>query len=205
MARTGGRNLWIAVPSVLACIAVVAGLVWLAAPMVPTAVDWVGDTLRANADAQEDAENQRTPVQLIADGDPLDCRDLYPDQLWAELIWHGDVLLSQNTARPVIAADDLVEALAPTVAVNCAWALGRNESITSTVSVISPDAIGIAQAALSAQGFSCSTAETALECARARGGVREEHIMRDDVWLSIVGTGWRPEDYANRLAAYIWG
>ena len=47
MARTGGRNAWIAWPAGLLCAAVVVSLAWLAQPMVPVSVAWVGDMLRA--------------------------------------------------------------------------------------------------------------------------------------------------------------
>jgi len=46
MARVGGRNLAISWIAGLLCTGVIAGLVWLAIPMVPTMADFVGQSLR---------------------------------------------------------------------------------------------------------------------------------------------------------------
>lgn len=46
MARVGGRNGFVSWTVGLLCAAVIAGLLYIAAPMMPTFVDVVGDTLR---------------------------------------------------------------------------------------------------------------------------------------------------------------
>jgi len=201
MARTGGRNLWIAVPVVLLCIAVVAALVWLAAPMVPVAVAWAGDTLRSSAQAQAEAEAEPAPIEKVTAGESLDCRDLYPDDLWAELIWHGKVLLSQAANPPAPAAEGLVEALAPTVVLSCSWDLGGGDVLASTISTTAGDAAGIAQATLTGKGFTCTNADTALVCQNPAG---EAHVFRENVWLVSTANGWQPDDYADRLAQNVW-
>ncbi|KEP74071.1 hypothetical protein HR12_22335, partial [Microbacterium sp. SUBG005] len=50
MARIGGRSLWLAWPAGIFCAAAVVALGVLAAPGIPTAVGFVGDTLRAGTD-----------------------------------------------------------------------------------------------------------------------------------------------------------
>ena len=47
MARVGGRNLAISWIAGLLCAGVVAGLVWLALPIMPAMAAFVGDTLRS--------------------------------------------------------------------------------------------------------------------------------------------------------------
>lgn len=204
MARIGGRSLWLAVPVGMLCIAVVAALLWLAVPMVPVAVAWVGDSLRTSTGGADEASPAAHPAQELAAGATLDCRDVYPDLLWAQLIWHGDVLLSQSTQPAPIAAPELVDALAPSVLLTCSWRLAEGTSIVSTVAAVSPDAAAIAEPALAAQGFSCATADTALRCTRTQAGGTEEHVLRDGLWLMSVATGWTPDAYGERLAAYVW-
>lgn len=49
MARTGGRNPVISWIAGIFCAGIVAALLWLALPMGPALVEYVGDTLRAVA------------------------------------------------------------------------------------------------------------------------------------------------------------
>lgn len=55
MARVGGRNPVLSWMAGVFCTAVVAALVWLAIPMGPVMVQFVGDTLRSIAPASEPA------------------------------------------------------------------------------------------------------------------------------------------------------
>src|SRR3546814_15333014 len=96
MARVSGRSLWIAWPIGVICAGVIGALVWLAAPGVPGAIDFVGTTLRGatSAPVADGEDAAATPA------DPMtDCRGLYPARLWAEPTWTPEVLLSQNPAR----------------------------------------------------------------------------------------------------------
>jgi hypothetical protein len=35
--------------------------------------------------------------------------------------------------------------------------------------------------------------------------VREEHTLRDGLWLVSVETDWHPEEYGPRLDRTVWG
>ncbi|QKJ18460.1 hypothetical protein [Microbacterium hominis] len=204
MARTGGRSVWIAVPATLLCFAVVGALVWLAVPMVPVVITWAGDTLRgATERAQRETEVQPA-VQAIDDG-AIDCRSLYPDGLWSELLWTPGILLTQNAAPPATVEAALVDALAPEVIVTCAWVRTEPGSVITTLARVDADARPIAEAALRADGFACAADGEALRCGRERGRAAEEHVFRDDLWLANVGTAWMPEDYTARLEKTLWG
>jgi len=205
MSRMSGRSTWIAVPAALICVAVIGVLVWLAAPMVPVAAQWVADTLRAPAVRAEQAAEQPAPAALVAGGLPIDCRDLYPDSLWAELIWHGDVLLDQSTDLPPVSDAEITEALAPTVRLTCSWDFSGADSIVTTISSVGADAAPAAEAALTAQGFDCVSADRSLACGRTRDGVTEAHALGGGLWLASVRAGWGPDEYADRLAGYVWG
>lgn len=47
MARVGGRNRAMSWIAGISCAAVIAALIWLAMPMGPVMIEYVGDTLRA--------------------------------------------------------------------------------------------------------------------------------------------------------------
>jgi len=205
LARTGGRNSWIAWPAGLLCAAVVAALAWISQPMLPVAVAWMGDMLRATTSRPIAAPVAESPAsRAIAPGD-IDCRSLYPDDLWIELTWTPDVLLSQDFGPPATAATSLTDALAPSVRVSCRWRTDGGRAIASTLAGVAGDAQVIAEVALRAQGFTCSADEVALVCTRANGVVVEEHIIRGGLWLSSVEAAWHPDAYGARLAAHVWG
>ncbi len=205
MARTGGRNSWIAWPAGLLCAAAVAALVWLAQPMLSVSVTWMGDMLRATTSEPVAAPvSEPVATQAIAPGD-IDCRALYPDDLWAELTWTPNVLLSQDMSPPATAVTSLTDALVPSVRVTCRWRAGDGRVIVSTLAGVAGDADRIAEAALRGQGFACTADDVALVCTRTAGKVVEEHTIRDGLWLSSVETVWHPDVYGARLAAHVWG
>ncbi|GAA3633556.1 hypothetical protein GCM10022200_15880 [Microbacterium awajiense] len=203
MARIGGRNLWIAVPAGLLCAGIVGALVYLAVPMVPSVVAWTGDTLRDATTRAAEVTAEPSPAQIAASED-LDCRALYPDRLWSEMVWRGDVLLTQDYAPPVTATPGLVEAASPTVRVACAWRTESGESVVSTLAVVDPAAGEAAAQMLGANSFACAEGFGGLSCSRERGSVVESHVFSGGLWLSSVETRWHPEDYATRLAAHVW-
>jgi hypothetical protein len=203
MARIGGRSTWLAVPAGMLCAGVVAALVWLALPMVPASVEWVGDTLRTATAPRAAPVAEKTPAQLAVGG-TIDCRTLYPDGLWSELTWTGGVLLSQSTAPPATSVTSLTDALTPNTRVTCSWRLPQGGGIVTTLALVGADAVPLAEAALRGQGFTCSTADGALRCVRSRGDVTEDQRFRDGLWLSSVETMWRPKDYGSRVAAQVW-
>lgn len=204
MARVGGRNSWIAVPAGFVCAAVVAGLAYLALPMVPVSVAWVGDTLRRASTAPPQPTPEASIARQAADGAQVDCRSLYPDDLWNELTWSAGSRLSQTASAPVTQATSFADAVTPHVVVTCEW---RSEGggIVTTLSRVDADAGSIAEAALAGQGFSCSASDGALVCARTEAGVREEHTLRDGLWLASAETQWHPDDYGARLEHNVFG
>jgi len=204
VARTGGRNSWIAWPAGLLCAAVVVALAWLAHPLLPVAVTWAGDMLRASTSEPVAAPvTESVATRAVAAGD-IDCRALYSDRLWAELTWTPTVLLSQSAAAPATSVTALTDALAPAVRVSCLWRTDDGRTIASTLANVGGEAADIAEASLRGQGFACS-ADAALVCARTSGDVVEEHTLRDGLWLSSVETAWHPDAYGARLAAHVWG
>ena len=130
-------------------------------------------------------------------------RGLYPGPLWGELAWTPQVLLDQTHAGPATTVTALVDALQPAVAVTCTWRAMAG-TIASTLSVVSPDAAAIADLALRGQGFSCEPFGSGVTCRRDSAGVVEEQTVSDGLWLASVETTWHPEQYAARLAAFVW-
>ncbi|MFE1645915.1 hypothetical protein [Microbacterium sp. P01] len=202
MARIGGRNLWIAIPVGVLCTAVVGALVVLSAPMIPVAATWVGDSLRTASTYTEPSATPGSP-QAFASATTSGCRSLYPDSLWSELTWTPDVLLEQTTGPPAGDAP-LTAALAPDVRVTCVWNAPGGRSISTTVAAVAGGSADVAQAALTASGFTCDT-HAGLLCIRASGDVVEEHLVRDDLWISSVESAWHPVGYTARVRDFIWG
>ena len=205
MDRATGRSLWVAIPATALCIGVLGALVWLARPMLPVAFGWVGDTLRSATAAEQAVEEAPAPADVVAGGAELDCRDAYPDLLWAELIWRGDVLLGQNRTPPPLSTPDIGDALTPLVHVTCAWTFGDAGSIVSSLATVDEEAAAVAEAAFAASGFTCETTDAATTCRGESRGVVEEHVFRGGLWLATVADGWMPEEYPARLSAFVWG
>ncbi len=205
VAKTGGRNSWIAWPAALLCAAVVAALGWLSQPILPASVLWVGDMLRAASTPP--IVVPATPLLATVAQEPgdVDCRALYPDDLWAELTWTPHVLLSQNYTPPPTSVTALVDALSPSVRISCHWRTSEGGLIVTTLATVSADAGAVADAALRGQGFSCTTDADAVVCARTAGEVTEEHVFRGGLWLSSAETAWSPTAYGARVAAHVWG
>ncbi|WES62933.1 hypothetical protein P0L94_10760 [Microbacter sp. GSS18] len=203
MARTGGRNLWIAVPVTAIVFAVVAALVWLALPMVPVAFAWVGDTLRSATMRGQQVDEQ--PAAATLDLDAADCRDVYPGDLWAELRYTPGVALAQDASAPPTAVAGLAEAVSADVAVTCTWTRDAGGSIVTTLSEVAADAAETVPAALRDEGFSCAVADGVLECARLEGRVREEHTLAGRLWLVSLESEWLPRGYGDRLDAWLFG
>lgn len=205
MARVGGRNPWIAWPAGLLCAGVVGALAWLAQPMLPVSVLWMGEMLRAATTPPVVAPVAETVAARADEPGALDCRTLYPDSLWAELTWTPDVLLAQDAAPPATAVTTLTDALTPAVRLTCHWRADAGRTIVSTLAGVAPEAAVIADASLRGQGFTCVSTAESLQCARASGDILEQHTIRGGLWLSSVERGWHPEQYGARLSAHVWG
>ena len=205
LARVGGRNSWIAVPAGIGCLAVVAALVWLSLPMVPVTVAWAGDMLRNATAPAPAATAEDTPARRIIEGASVDCRALYPDGLWNEMMWSGRSLLDQGADPPPTAATTLNEVLAPHARLTCAWTRADGATVVSSLSAVGPDAPGLVESALRGQGYSCEAGGETLRCTGGSGDAAETHVVRDGVWAVSVETGWHPEDYAARLERQVFG
>ncbi len=203
MARIAGRNSWIAVPVGVICAGVVGALVWFSLPMVPVAAGWVGQTVHTAL--TQPLVTVAAPAAAVDIDDIRDCSDLYPDGVWAELLWRGDGLLSQTVTLPATAAAPVVEALVPTPRLSCGWTFPDGSSVVSTLSNVGTDAAAIAQAGFEGQGFSCEQSGDALHCSLSRDGTIEDQILRGDLWLSSIVVGWHPDDYATRIASFVLG
>lgn len=205
LARIGGRNSWIAWPAGLLCAAVVAALAWLAHPLLPVSVAWTGDMLRSATAPRPVAPVAESVASLaVAPGD-IDCRELYPDGLWAELTWTPNVLLAQDTAPPATEITTLTDALTPSVRITCQWSADGGRTIVSTLAGVAPDAGPVADASLRGQGFTCVSDSDSVVCTRTTGDVVEEQTVRGGLWLSSVERGWHPDEYGDRLSAHVWG
>jgi hypothetical protein len=199
MARVGGRSLWLAWPAGVLCAAVVGVLVWLAAPGVPGAIDFVGSTLRGATSAPQ-AGGAAAP-----DDEPAtDCRSLYPDRLWSALTWTPQVLLSQGR-QPPASESGLEVPLSAEVRFTCGWRAEGDRSISTTVAEVVAASAPVARAALEAEGFACSGDDTAVHCVRVAAGATEIHDVRDTTWMSTVMSDWEIDDYAELTASRAFG
>jgi len=202
VARISGRNLWIAIPAGMLCAAVVGALAYLAVPMLTPAASWVGAMAYNITHLPAPAVEEGT-AGTFATTEGSDCRALYPDPLWSELVWTPEVLLSQTAAAPAEVDPALAEALQPEVRVSCTWRAPGERSISTTVAEVAADAVPVAAASLTAAGYRCEQSGS-LRCVRTSGAVVQEDIMRDGLWISSVETSWHPEDYSGRIAAHVW-
>ncbi|MFT4306411.1 MAG: hypothetical protein QM604_05935 [Microbacterium sp.] len=199
MARTGGRNSFMAWLGGIACLGVIGALLYLAVPGIPGAIAMVGDTLRAAHPATASPQPTATAVGTTTTG----CRALYSDALWSELTaGAGDP--AESTAAPATTAADLVAALTPEVRVTCVFDGSEAGRITTTVSDVAADAASVARTALVADGFSCASSLGGVDCTRTDDDVVEEDVVRDGVWVSTTFEGWQPADYAAGMAAQLW-
>ena len=204
MARVPGRDNRIAVPAMVLSLAIVGALVWFAVPAMPLVMAWAGG---AAGNAVTMLAATPTPHTVVAEGLDVaetDCRELYPNDLWNELTWTSDAILSQSTAGPATAMSDLVAALAPTEARTCTWTTSAGQAVVTTFATVSADAAGMAEASLRGQGFACATTEGTLECSSTTDAGTEHQAVHGPLWVTTVSSAWYPEDYDHRIAIHLW-
>ena len=185
-------------------LAIVGALVWFAVPAMPLVMAWAGGTA-GNAVTMLAATP--TPHAVVAEGlnvAETDCRELYPNDLWNELTWTSDAILSQSTAGPATAMSDLVAALAPTAARTCTWTTSAGQAVVTTFATVSADAAGMAEASLRGQGFACATTEGTLECSSTTDAGTEHQAVHGPLWVTTISSAWYPEDYDHRIAIHLW-
>ena len=198
MARVGGRNTLFAWTVGVACAAVIGLLVWLAVPLVPASLAFLGDQVNppTSGPAAGDGED-------AASGEPTECRDLYPDRLWSSLVLSEDAVLSPSTDAPASAAAGFVDALAPSVRFTCVWQ-GAEGTISTTLAAVPTDAGAIAKTALPALGFACDTVAARVRCVLTAEERVETIETAGGVWLSTVQDGWRPSRYTDEVAERVF-
>lgn len=197
MTRVGGRNAIFAWVVGLISAAIVAVLVVLALPMLPTSLAWLGDQVNGPASAPEARDE---PAE---GGAPAECRDLYSQPLWASLVWAPDSVLTPSRDLPTTTATGLVEALAPTVRMTCTWRSAEGE-ISTTLAEVATDAGAIAATALPTAGFACAASDGRTRCTRTDGELVETIEAGGGLWLSTSQTSWQPADYPGRVADAVW-
>lgn len=194
MARIGGRSLWLAWPAGVFCAAAVAAMIVLAAPGIPAAVSFVGDTLRS-------ATSTPAAVETAPAEPAQDCRHLYSQPLWSSMVWSPDALLWQRRTV-ALSTPEAVAAASPTVVVTCHWRGSAGRFVETTVSTVTPEGAAAVSTALAAQGFACAADGDTTHCARTTGDVVEVHDLRGDRWVSSTLSGWAPDDYAAIVASH---
>lgn len=198
MARVGGRSAWIAWPAGVVCAAIVAALLVLAAPGVPGAVTFVGDTLRTGSTTPPYTDAPRVP------GPAETCRDLYTQPMWSALVWSPEALLNQRRTA-ALSTPEAVGAAAATPVVTCHWRGDGGRWLETSVAIVSAQGAAAVTATLSEQGFACDTAGDTVHCQREAGGVVEVHDLRGDRWVSSTFSGWMPDGYAGVVASRAFG
>lgn len=194
MARLGGRNAPFAWVVGILCAAIVAGLAFLAIPMVPVVTDWAVQTLSGSKPSSERAGD---------DDGPVECRDLYVAPLWASLTWASGSELTRPAEVTATSAAALLEAAQPTVRFTCAWSSDAG-TVSTTVAEVDQDAAAVAVAGMPALGFTCAEVGTRTRCARAEGEVVETVETGGGLLVASVETAWHPTQYAARVADRVW-
>ena len=201
----GGRNGWIAWPVGILCVGVVAGLVWLAAPGMPTAVQFVGDVLREGSAQASRAGATPQPIESIGTAVDDDCRSLYPDSLWAQLTWERHTVLSQSQDAPATTAESVRDALAPEVLMTCGWRNEDGGTVTTTLSRVDAAAAAIAGQAFASAGFACTGfGADGVRCTKTAGDTVEDDSVVNGMWLSTTEKSWHPGHYSDALAGRLW-
>lgn len=199
MARIGGRNALIAWVVGVGCAATVGVLAFLAIPMIPASLSWVGGAVQGPTTSAPVAAGEDDEA-----GPPTACRQLYDEALWAALRFTRGAALTPSTDAPTTTAAPLVSALAPQVTFTCSWHADAG-TVSTTLATVPADAGPIAAAALPAAGFTCATQGVRTRCSRSDGDLSETVEAGGGLWLSTSETGWHPSDYIPRIAKRVWG
>lgn len=203
MAQVGGRNAAFAWVVGVACAATVGVLAFLAIPMIPASVSWLGDAAGRSSTSTPAAE--ATGKAASVDGVPARCADLYDEALDATLTFApGAAGLTASSDAPMTTATQLVDALRPRVVFTCTWRADAG-TVTTTLADVPTDAGPIAAAALPAAGFTCSSQGERTRCTRTDGDLTETIEAGGGRWLSTSERGWHPSDYVSRIAKRVWG
>lgn len=215
MAKIGGRNTAFAWFVGVVSVAVVAGLVWLAAPMTPVVLAWTGDVVDRALNPQpvvtvpdpspSPTETVQPSVNDDAAGAPTTCGDLYSRALWDQLKAATGTSLDESIEYPPSSVAGLPEALGAQVTLGCTWTDGTGTA-TVTVADVSASAVETAQNVLPATGFVCTSLEDGVRCDLPAGdaSAAESHVLRGGRWLAVVRTFPGPPFDQASTEARVW-
>ena len=215
MAKIGGRNTAFAWFVGVVSLAVVVGLVWLAAPMTPVVLAWTGNIVDSALNPQPaapDPEPSPTPTETppptagdIEVGAPTACGDLYPRALWDQLKAASGTSLDESIDYPPSSVAGLPEALGAQITLGCAWTDAAGTA-TVTVADVSASAVETAQSVLPATGFVCTPLEDGVRCDLPAGdqSAAESHVLRGGRWLAVVRTFPGPPFDQASTEARVW-
>ncbi len=209
MARIGGRSVWFSWFVGIVCVGVVAGLVFLAGPMVPAVVDWSGQALRGDLGQRPEPATTEGAEETVSDptspGLPATCADLYPESLWSLLSTATGVELEEG-AQPVSSrVSGLADAVDARVTLSCTWRGGTDTAVSTTIAEVAADAPDAVGRVLAGAGFACSPFGLGVRCSGEVDGSSETHTVRDGVWVATIESGWEPPEYAATVEAGVWG
>lgn len=215
MARIGGRNTAFAWFVGVVSLAVVVGLVWLAAPMAPVVFGWTGQIVdsamnpRPRTPSAAPSATPTTTPPPPADsglaGPASACGDLYPRALWDQLKAAPGTSLDESIEFPPSSVAGLPEALGARVTIGCAWADAAGTA-TVTVADVGASAVQTAQSVLTATGFVCAPLADGVRCELAAGddSPAEVHVIRNERWLAVVRTFPGPPLDLATAEARVW-
>jgi hypothetical protein len=215
VAKIGGRNTAFAWLVGVVALAVVAGLVWLAAPMVPLVFGWTGQVVDSALNprpAAASAEPSPTPTATVPPppeehrtGAPTACGDLYPRALWDQLKAAKGTSLDESVEFPPSSVSGLPEALGAKVTIGCAWTDAEGTA-TVTLADVGPSAAATAQNILTVTGFTCTPLDDGIRCELPAGdqSAAETHVLRGGRWLAVVRTFPGPPFDLASAEASVW-
>ena len=215
MAKIGGRNTAFAWLVGVVTLAVVVGLAWLAAPMLPVVFGPTGQVVdsafnpRPSATSAEPSPTPTStappPAEQNRAGSPEACGDLYPRALWDQLKAADGTSLDESVEFPPSSVAGLPEALGARVTIGCQWT-DASGTATVTLADVGPSAAEAVQNILPATGFTCTPLADGIRCELPAGDVTaaETHVVRGGRWLAVVRTfPGPPFDQASAEAA-VW-
>ena len=217
VARIAGRSSWFAWFVGLLCAAVLAALVYLAAPLGPAIGDW---TVRTVANGLQQLSG--TPSTPPTDGQaqpetpvagpivPTNCEGLFSAEQNRQLAGDVQATMSVGSGEALIAVPGIAELLGAVPALDCRWVTPAGGSAQAIVATVTEGAAGTAEEMLRALGFDCTALDGGVQCVRSTdataeaAGSVETHVVRGTVWVASLTTGWQPDGFAEAVDAAVW-
>lgn len=212
MARLTGRNTGFSWFVGLFCLAVVAVLVVMAAPMGPVVADWTRATVTTIASQASGAASEpHAEPQLAAEleGLPETCAALSSPALSEALQAAGAEAPAEGTDAAPEGAVGIAELVSAQPVLDCVWAAERG-SARVWIATVPGDAGHTAEELLRAGGFECHSDGGAVRCTREHaeeGGAAastQSHVIRDGLWAVTATTGWDAAQFAGAIEQTVW-